>query len=385
VRTSLTLALGLLALAAACSDKPDTTAPSITSDSEAQADDRLSSGQARSGTVYVVSNDASANAVLVFQRGRDGRLGTPTAVVTGGRGTGSDLGNQGAIALERGRLYAINAGSDQISAFAVEDGSLQLLQTIPSGGNQPISLALHDDLLYVLNDGATANITGFRVQRDGRLSPIPGSTRPRSAPPGTVDGAQISFSPGGRSLVVTEKAANLIVTYPVLRSGLTDSPIVHQSSGPTPFGFGFARHRTLIVSEAAGGAPNASSVSSYTLDRQSRLDPVSRSVPTGQTAACWIAVTANGRLAYTTNTGSGTVSGFEVAGSGALTSLGVSGTTGAGSGPIDLAFSPGDEFLYVLNGGNRTISIFRVEKDGGLTLIENVGGLPSGATGLAVR
>lgn len=381
MRTSATLTLGLLALGAACSNEPDTTAPSSSSDPQTQAEDRLSSGRRQSGTVYVVSNDASANAVLVFQRGSDGRLGAPTTVATGGRGTGSDLGNQGAIALGRDRLYAINAGSDEISAFAVDNGSLRLLQTIPSGGNQPISLTLHDDLLYVLNDGATANITGFHVQRDGRLFPIPGSTRPRS---GAVDGAQISFSPGGRTLVVTEKAANLIVTYPVLRSGLTGSPIANQSSGPTPFGFGFARHRTLIVSEAAGGAPNASSVSSYTIDRGGRLDPVSRAVPTGETAACWIAVTANGRLAYTTNTGSGTVSGFEVAGSGALTSLGVTGRTGPGSGPIDLAFSPGDEFLYVLNGGNGTISIFRAEKDGGLTLIDNVEGLPSGATGLAV-
>jgi 6-phosphogluconolactonase len=139
------------------------------------------------------------------------------------------------------------------------------------------------------------------------------------------------------------------------------------------------------VSEAAGGASNASSVSSYTLDRQARLDPVSRAVPTGETAACWIAVTSNGRFAYTTNTGSGTVTGFEVAGSGALTSLGVTGRTGAGSGPIDLAFSPGDEFLYVLNGGNGTISIFQTTSGGGLTLIDTVAGLPAGTTGLAVR
>ncbi len=220
MRTSATLALGLLALLGACSDKPDTTSPSTSSDPQTQAEDRLFSGQRQSGTVYVVSNDASANTVLVFQRGSDGRLGAPTAIATGGRGTGADLANQGAIALRRGQLYAINAGSDEISAFAVEDGSLRLLQTIHSGGNQPISLALHDDLLYVLNDGATANITGFRVQRDGRLFPIPGSTRPRSAPPGAVDGAQISSSPGGRSLVVTEKAANQNVTYRVLRSAV---------------------------------------------------------------------------------------------------------------------------------------------------------------------
>lgn len=385
MRTSATLAFGLLALIGACSDESQTTGPSTSSESQVQADDPLSSGQRRSGTVYVVSNDATANAVLVFPRERDGRLGTPTPVATGGRGTGSDLGNQGAIALGRRRLYAVNAGSDEISAFAVEDGSLRLLQTIASGGDEPISLALHDDLLYVLNDGTTANITGFRVGRDGRLAPIAGSTRPRSAPPGAVDGAQISFSPGGRALIVTEKAANFVVTYPVLRSGRTDSPIVHQSSGPTPFGFGFARHRTLIVSEAAGGAPNASSVSSYTLERRARLDPVSRAVPTGETAACWIAVTSNGRFAFTTNTGSGSVSGFAVARSGALRSLGVSGRTGAGSGPIDIAFSPGDKFLYVLNGGNRTISIFQLERDGRLTLIDTVSGLPGGATGLAVR
>jgi 6-phosphogluconolactonase len=382
VRTSATLTLGLLALLGACSDAPDTTAPTTGNDSPTQADEGVGSGHRRSGTLYVLSNDASANAVLVFQRDRDGRLGSPRAIPTGGRGTGSGLGNQGAIALSRGRLYAINAGSDQISAFAVDDGSLRLLQTIASGGNQPISLAFHDELLYVLNDGATANITGFQVRRDGRLVPIPGSTRPR---PGAVDGAQISFSPGGRALVVTEKAANLVVTYPVLRSGRTERPIVHQSSGPTPFGFGFAHHRTVIVSEAAGGAPNASSVSSYSLDRRARLDPVSRSVPTGETSACWIAVTSNGRFAYSANTGSGTVSGFRVRGSGALTSLGVTGRTGAGSSPADLAFSSGDEFLYVVNGGNGTISIFRTRKDGGLSHIENVAGLPTGVTGLAVR
>ena len=71
----------------------------------------------------MLSNDAVANAVLVFPRGEDGRLGAPTSVPTGGRGTGAALGNAGAIAFDRGagRLYAINAGSDEITAFNVAD------------------------------------------------------------------------------------------------------------------------------------------------------------------------------------------------------------------------------------------------------------------------
>ena len=383
MRTSAVIGLALVGLAAACSNEPGTNEPSAGSDTDLQLSRGAPDRTGSSGSVYVLSNDPAANAVLVFTRAGDGRLSAPTSVATGGRGTGAGLGNQGAIALtENGdRLYAVNAGSDEISVFAVQDGSLRLLQRIASEGNQPISVAVHGDLVYVLNDGATANITGFRVAGSGRLNPVRQSTRGRSAPAGSVDGGQISFSPDGRALIVTEKAANLVVTYPVLPSGRTGEPIVHQSSGATPFGFAVAQRGTVIVSEAAG-----STVSSYLVDRGGRLNIVSSSLGAGQAAPCWVALTADGRFAYVANTGSGTVTGLAVAGSGAITlnGGGVSGTTGAGSAPADLAVSPGDGFLYVRTGGNRTVSVFRIAEGGGLTFVEAVGGLPAGTTGLGI-
>jgi 6-phosphogluconolactonase len=384
MRISALLGLSLAALAAGCSDQSDLNAPSAGDELSRQRDQSSSNGP---GAVYVLSNDAAANAVLVFPRGEDGGLRTPAAVPTGGRGTGTGLGNAGAIALDprTGRLYAVDAGSDEISAFNVVAGTLQPIGRIGSGGDEPISLALHDDLLYVLNDGTTANITGFRVGSSGSLTPLPGSTRGRSVPAGARDGAQIGFTPDGRALLVTEKAANILVSYRVLHDGRTAEPVVTPSSGPTPFGFDFDPKGLAVVSEAGGG-PGGSSVSSYDVEGQARLRLISGSVGTGQSAACWIAVMSDGRFAYSANTGSGTVTGFSVARNGRLQILsagGATGTTGAGSGPADLDFSTGSRFLYVRNGGNNTISVFSVGEDGSLTPVATVAGLPPGTTGLA--
>jgi hypothetical protein len=66
----------------------------------------------RSGTVYVLTNAAAGNAVVVFERVADGTLMQAGAVPTGGKGTGSGLGSQGALVLsDNGHwLFAVNAG-----------------------------------------------------------------------------------------------------------------------------------------------------------------------------------------------------------------------------------------------------------------------------------
>ena len=61
-------------------------------------------------------------------------------------------------------LYAVNAGSNSISRFSVRKGGLEWEATVPSGGTMPISLTVHDHLLYVLNGGAPTNITGFDTE-----------------------------------------------------------------------------------------------------------------------------------------------------------------------------------------------------------------------------
>jgi 6-phosphogluconolactonase len=339
------------------------------------------------GAVYTSTNGKTGNEIVVYRRGTDGALTLQGKVPTNGLGTGGGLGNQGALALTKnGRwLFAVNAGSNEISVFAVRASGLTLADKVSSGGQQPVSLTVHDDLLYVLNAGGVNNITGFSIGESGKLTPIANSTKPLSA--GATGPAQVQFDPDGEVLVVTEKATNKIDLYTV-EDGLASGPLVRDSNGMTPFGFAFDRRGHLIVSEAFGGGANKSALSSYNLLDGKALQVISGSVGTQQTAACWVVVTRNNRYAYTTNTGSGTVSGYRVTHRGALSLLNADGRTaviGAGSAPTDAALTKSSQFLYVLNSAIGTVSGFRVEPDGSLTPAGTIGGLAGGVTGLVAR
>ena len=88
---------------------------------------------------------------------------------TGGVGAGGIVGSQGALQVTSdGRfLLAADAGSHQISVLAIaSDGTLQPAPGSPvdSGGIEPISIAVHNDLVYVANEGngtTGSNYTGF--------------------------------------------------------------------------------------------------------------------------------------------------------------------------------------------------------------------------------
>jgi 6-phosphogluconolactonase (cycloisomerase 2 family) len=337
------------------------------------------------GAVFVLTNSVAGNTVAIFRRDGDGALSPAGTQATGGTGTGAELGSQGALVLsENGRwLLAVNAGSNEISAFEVRGTDLRLASRVASGGQQPVSLTVHDRLVYVLNAGGSGNISGFSLSDHGKLRALADSTRGLSnsgagAAPAV---AQIQFSNDGETLVVTEKSTNLIDTYEVDEDGIASAVTTHPSAGTTPFGFAFGKRGDLIVSEAFGGAPGQSALSSYDLDDQA-LTTISPSVPTTQTAACWVAITKNGRYAYTTNAGSASISGYRIGRDGSLTLLAAtSGATGAG--PSDLDLSRNSKFLYALSGGAHNLSGFRVQSDGGLVSLGAFGTLPAGAVGVA--
>jgi 6-phosphogluconolactonase (cycloisomerase 2 family) len=182
---------------------------------------------------------------------------------------------------------------------------------------------------------------------------------------------------------VTEKATNLIDIYQVVR-GIAMPPETHPSSGMTPFGFAFAKRHDLIVSEAFGGAPRVSAVSSYNVDKGT-FEVVSPSVGTTQTAACWVIISNNGKYAYVTNTGSGSISSYRIENDGTIHLLDAqAGLTGEGSSPIDMALNNSGRFLYALGANSDTISIFQVRENGTLKSLGNVS-VPAGAVGLAAQ
>jgi len=126
--------------------------------------------------VYVQSNGAERNQVIAFDRSDDGRLDPLGSYETGGRGTGiPHLASQSSVVLSDGGdwLLVANAGSDDLSLFAVEPDSLRLSARVPSGGSAPTSVAVRGGIVYVLNNG-TPGIAGFTLgEADGsdRIQP----------------------------------------------------------------------------------------------------------------------------------------------------------------------------------------------------------------------
>lgn len=348
-------------------------------------------GQGLTGAVYAMTNQTSGNSIVGFNRASNGALSVVGTFSTGGLGFGSGndpLGSQGALALtDDGHfLLAVNAGSNDISVMQAGRLGLSLVGTFPSGGAEPVSIALYKDLVYVLNAGDTPNITGFELNPNGTLRMLPGSRRPLAG--GTAAGpAQVGFTPGGSFLVVTEKSTSLIDTYRVLDSGLTAGPFSNSSNGMTPFGFTFARSGALVVSEAAGGTDGTSATSSYQISIVSgKLSVISGSVGDTQLGACWVAATNDGGFVYLSNTGSGSLSSYTVGAGGMLSLLNATAAvTGSGTVPLDSAITANGEFLYVLDEGIGAISGFRIGLKGSLTPVASAGGLPASSQGLAAR
>lgn len=350
----------------------------------------------RAGAVYVLTNQTN-NSVAVFRRDAKGMLTSAGQFSTGGAGnptpqppdpTSDPLASQGALVMGRGNqfLFAVNAGSNQISVLKIRKNSLDIIDVVDSGGVRPISLALHDDLLYVLNEGGTPNITGFDVEEDGTLTPLAGSTQPLIGG-AAADPAQIGFSRDGDLLVVTEKSGNRLNTYTIDDDGLASAPIDNASNGTTPFGFAFNNAGTLVVSEAFGGALNQSAASSYSASDDGILSVISGSVPNSQTASCWVVIPNNGKLAFVSNTANGTISSYFINPmNGSLTLLNaVAANTGMGSAPIDMALSVNSRILFVLLGGTQSVAAFRIGGNGSLMPIDTAGGLPFGAQGIAAK
>ncbi len=332
------------------------------------------------GAVYALTNAPSGNAVVVYDRGANGSLEPSGSYATGGAGTGAGLGSQGAIIVSDDYqwLFAVNAGSNSVSSFRIHARGLELADTASSGGAMPTSLAFRKGLLYVLNAGVPNTVSGFVVNRHGKLAALPGSTRALSAE--STSPGQVGFSEDGRTLIVTERGTNRISTFAVGGDGLLAGPFVYASAGPVPFGFAVNKRNTLLVSEAGAGG----GASSYRIGAHGALAAISSMVMTGQRAACWAVVTKNGRYGYVINAGTGNISGFAIAKDGAASLLNGDGVTAAtGGNPTDAALSRNSRYLYVRVAALNAIAIFRVGSDGSLTPLPSLEGTPNGLAGLA--
>jgi 6-phosphogluconolactonase (cycloisomerase 2 family) len=337
--------------------------------------------------VFVQTNDPAGNTILAYTRAGDGTLSAAGSYATGGEGAVEDgavadtLASQGSLVYDSGHelLFAVNAGSDSLSIFAVDGATLSLSQVVPSGGSFPSSVAVHGNLVYVLNAGGAGSVQGFRITGN-HLTPLHDGSRSlglsnADTPNFLSSPGQVGFSPDGSRLLVTTKASTSeIDVFGVAPNGrLSDAPVANASATLVPFGFVFDPAGRLVVAEAG-----TSTVSTYTLGADGALtDP--QSLGDGQAALCWIA--SAGGFFYASNTGSGNVSGYVVDGGGQPSLLGTVASTPGG--PIDAAASSDGAFLYVQTGVLGDVDGFHVESDGSLTSVGSITGLPAGMEGIA--
>ena len=361
------------------------------------------------GHVYVLNNDlVGSNSISVFNREEDGSLKLQGTTSIGGLGNLVAFadGTQGSLILthdEGTRLFAVDAGSNQISVVDVHDGHLSLEGVFPSGGVGPISLSYHDGLLYVLNAAnkstASANVVGFKVDDEGDLHAIKGATGLLST--ARPNPAQVQIDPSGRWLLVTEKLTNLIDVYRIHDDGSLGARTSFPSTGLYPFGMAFnpARPQEFIVDDGFGfvGSNNTGAVTAYRLT-QGSVGLVNGPVADFQLAPCWMVITRDGRFAYTSNPDSHNISGFSIGDDGAISLLnsnGVTASTPSDTFPLEEGLSSNSRFLYALDSrlllkpqpGPATLSGFQVHEDGSLTPVIDPAtfALPFSTIGLAAE
>ena len=339
-----------------------------------------SSQDATADAVYVQTNEPD-NHVIRFSRGKDGGLVETGRYATGGKGDGAaHLTSQGSVVLTQDGRYLLvaNAASDDVSIFAIDEDGLGAAQTSATGAS-PKSVTEHDGVVYVLNTGAPG-VAGFRIA-DARLMPIDGWERTLAM---NADPAQAGFSPDGRTLVITERGTDAIISFAVGGDGSLGEQRSLPSSGPTPYGFAFTSRGVLIVTEAFRAEKGAAAASSYTV-RDGAVASITASVGNGRSEICWAVVTGDDRYAFTTNFADGAVSRYAIAADGGLTlDDAVGGTAVEGmTGLRDEDLTADGRFLYAIDADAGRVFGWSVGTGGTLVPIGSWGGIPVSVAGLA--
>jgi 6-phosphogluconolactonase (cycloisomerase 2 family) len=383
-RTVATVGLVVLALVASLSASPS-----------------VLGAEDSAGHLYVNDNTAGTNTIAAFDRHADGTLtpltGSPFAA--GGAGTGTIVGSQGALQVTSdGRyLLAADAGSNQISVLRIRrDGSLRPVEGSPfsSGGIEPVSIAVHNHLVYVANEGnktTGGNYTGFTLDDDGALTPLSGSTVPLSA---TANPGDILFNSTGTNLIgievgTTDPSTFLIDSFVVGKSGritpAAGSPFHAQAAGPFGSEFSPTNPTHLYVTNAHAGAGNGS-VSAFHVSRAGSLSSIGASpVFNGQTGTCWLEISPDGKYVFTVNTGSTTVSSYRIQPDGSLAYLSSTAfKSGKGIAALDARLDPAGRNLYVVDAHLNAVSAFAVSGGTLTELPSSPFALPAGATAFGI-
>jgi 6-phosphogluconolactonase len=325
--------------------------------------------------VFVMTNGADRNEVIAYESSSKDGFAEAGRFDTGGRGSGGStipLENQGSLTLSQdgSLLFAVNAGSGELSVFHVNGASLSLVDKKLTDGATPVSVAQRQNAVYVLNQGGSGAVVGFKLDASGNLTKIPKSTALLSG--NLVGGQDVTISPDGQFVVVTELVADHIDTFRIQPDGTLGPIVVNPGSAIGAFSSCFTPDGKLIVTEGAG-ATIKGGISSYTIATNGSLIPITQSAPTLGLASCWNVIPPNTKFVYVVNSATANISGFNIASNGALTPI---ASTVLASDPAssiefsaDIAVSTDGKLLFNLDPSSATIGVFGIQSDGTLSTL----------------
>jgi len=271
-------------------------------------------------------------------------------------------------------LYSVHADANLVSAFAIDErsGELTLLNRQPSGGDNPVHLAIDATgrFLVVANYGA-GSVAVLSINADGSLGArtdlvaLTGEPGPHRTEQAVPHPHHCPFDPGGRFVVVPDKGLDRIFVFRLDAAKGTlvpaDRPSVKTRAGAGPRHAGF--HPRLPYAYVINELD--STIAAYRFTDSGALEPLQNlpSIPatfTGDNTGAAIAVAPSGRFVYGSNRGHDSIGVFRIdESSGLLSTIGWEPTRGAT--PRFISLDPAGARLFAAN--QRGDSIVEFEAD----------------------
>jgi len=291
-----------------------------------------------------------------------------------------------------------STGDGQVTAYHVDSisGALSQVAGTPtdSGGANPVAEipSPNGKYLYVANHGSD-NVTEFTVGTDGQLSLSNKYTTAGSDP------ISLSMNAAGTLLFVLDyygpgfddsnPGPGILIVYPINSDGSLGSAVASGGLGYTPvqcFPGGVAvapnssyvyvsNTNSVIVTTAGYTTPNPpvvpstcpsqGTISGFAVSSSGALTPIPGSPFLAGATPTAIAVDVTSRFVYTTDSSQNQLIAYTVQAGGALLPHN-NGPFATGTLPVGLAIDPRDEYLYVTNYNGQSISAYSISQVSGL-------------------
>lgn len=386
----------------------------------------------RSGHLYIQTNE-SRNSIIHYLRDPDGTITEAERVLTGGAGSGTfkpvsgqesapnafEGANSVILSPDRRFLFATNGGDNSVSSFSVnQDGKLTLVDAKRTGnvvsGRSGTAKALayspSHSTLFVLHAFGPDHLRLMSVDDDGNLTARPEgytvntvdkqnrvatmaslSADEKFLVVGTTFDEPAATNPDGSPILWADKngqphsiASNApdpdgLIVFPVGAYGKLGEAKFQDGGGGSPWNIQFLHHRPdhFILGYAVGDG-----LAMATIDEHGTVTtgPIVQIDTSGgkPSELCWLAVSSDDRMVFTTNFGYGYVTSYHIDGNvlsiardpacpkvpGDGTFRALNGTVS--SGPSDNWLSPDGAYLYQVYANAAKAVGYAVQADGSL-------------------